>query len=307
MSEASPYRHLRRGREKRVNGPGAERNRRTVLTFRRTAALATSALAMLGVSLVTLGCGGARGADTSQAGLAGLAPGTTTLRIANHVGAPNELDRITIAVDGENVPLTSLPPEGAAPATIGALRLKPGPHHIAVRAKARAPNSEVLVVGAQQPFHLSRGPSAITIDVRSAAADRPNEAPVTLRTARERSATIAVSLSILGGVMAPEIGAAPPDEKDERCGALLPIPRALCRAAVDLDEATRKNDVVAALCVRDKIAEMRKLAIIGESGLGDSPALAEAQVAQLAKQVEQCVGDVVASPASDGLTVKRRP
>ena len=60
---------------------------------------------------------------------------------------------------------------------------------------------------------------------------------------------------------APEIGAPPLDGKDERCAALQPIPRALCRAAVDLEEATRRNDVAAAYCVRDKIAEMRRLGV----------------------------------------------
>ena len=36
-----------------------------------------------------------------------------------------------------------------------------------------------------------------------------------------------------------------------------PIPRALCRAAFDLDEANRHSDVVTSLCLRDKLAELR--------------------------------------------------
>lgn len=311
MSEPERYRQSRRGREPRVNGPRAYRNRRTVLTFPRTQAQALGALAYrafacrvfarcaftLGVGLSALGCGGARGAEAS---LEGLAPGTTTLRIENHVGTPSTLDRVSITIDGDPVPLSSLPPEGAPAATIGALRLQPGAHTIAVRAKARAPNSEVIVVGAQQPFHVMRGPAAITVDVRSGAG---HDGPTPSSPAGEPP--LVVSLTILGGTIAPEIGVAPADGKDDRCSGLLPIPRALCRAAFDLDEATRRKDLVAAVCLRDKIAEMRRLANISESGGGDSPALAEARVAVLAREVDRCVGTDLAAPAVDGTTVRR--
>lgn len=239
----------------------------------------------LGVGLLA-GCAGAR-----DAGIGQLPPGTTAIRVLNHVAAPGELDRLTIAVDGQTVPLAAIPPEGGDAAVVAKLRLQPGPHTIAVRAKARAASSDVLVVGAQQPFHVGRGPAAITIDVRSVGTsyDVSTASPVT------------ISLAIQGGQMAPEIGA-PPDERDAACRALLPIPRAICRAAVDLDEATRKNDIVAALCVRDKLAEMRRLALVGEAGRGDAVAMAEAEVAALSKQVELCAGTFVA-PQPDGLRV----
>jgi hypothetical protein len=251
-----------------------------VLFSRQTAAVA------LGLGLLS-GCAGPR-----AAGLEMLAPGTTAIRVINHVAAPGELDRLTIAVDGEPVALAAIPPEGEDVATVAKLRLPPGPHTIAVRAKARTPGSEVIVVGAQQPFHVGRGAAAITIDVRSLAkaADPVSAAPVT------------VSLAIQGGHMAPEIGAVPPDDKEQRCRALLPIPKAICKAAVDLDEATRKNDIVTALCVRDKLAEMRKLALVGESGRGDAVQMAEAEVAALSKQVELCAG-VYTAPQPDGLRV----
>jgi hypothetical protein len=264
-----------------MNEAGGGCNRRTVLTSRGIWALA------LELGLLTGGCGGALGS------LDGLAAGTTTLRIANHVAAPGQLEGVTIAVDGETVPLSSVPPDGGDAATIASLRLAPGGHSIAVRAKARAPGSEVIVVGAQLPFLVERGPAAITIDVRSAA---PGSSSTS-------ASPVAVALTILGGRMAPDFGVVPSDDKDERCATLLPIPRALCRAAVDLDTATRKNDIVAALCVRDKLAEMRRLAIIGESGQGDSVSMAEVQVAHLSREVELCAGDVVVAPGPDGLTV----
>jgi hypothetical protein len=249
----------------------------------------------LALAVLSGGCGGS---PVALGTLDGLEAGTTTLRITNHVIAPGQLDRVTIVVDGEPVPLSSVPPDGSGAATVASLHLAPGSHSVAVRARARAPGSEVIVVGAQQPFLIERGPAAITIDVRSSA----------VRPSASYASPIAVSLAILGGRMAaPDIGDAPPSDKDERCASLLPIPRALCRAAVDLDDATRNNDIVAALCVRDKLVEMRKLAIIGESGKGDSIAMAEAQVTQLSRQVELCAGEAIASPAPDGVTVTRPP
>jgi hypothetical protein len=289
-------------------------NRRTVLTLKQTPApLSASAalrLAPLAFALALLsgGCGGARGLSGS---LTGLSPGTTALRITNHVASPGALDGVSVEVDGEPVALTAIPPEGDDVATIAALHLDPGSHSVSVRIRARAPGglggaaappnetAEVRVVGAQQPFLIQRGPAAITIDVRS-------NAPATDGAA---AAPVAISLTIVGGRMAPEFGVAPSSEKDERCAGLLPIPRAVCRAAFDLDEATRKDDIAGALCVRDKLAEMRKLALIGESGKGDSLAMAEEKVARLSHQVDLCAGDFSSSVAPDGVTVvppKRR-
>jgi hypothetical protein len=268
-----------------VNAPGGEGNPGTVLTSTQTSARTLATLAALGLLLTS--CAGGLG---SGAGLAGLPPGTTAIRVTNHVAAPGELDRITITVDGEPVALSSIPPQGAEAAVIARLRLRPGGHTIAVRAKGHGPGSEVIVVGTQQPFHVGAAPAAITIDVSSGAGDATASSPV------------AVSLAIQGGRMAPEFGVAPADDKDERCAGLLTIPRAICRAAVDLDEAGRKNDIVAALCVRDKLVEMRRLAIIGESSRGDAVAMAEAEVTTLSHQVELCGGEVTA-PRPDGVTV----
>jgi hypothetical protein len=235
---------------------------------------------------------GGCGAPAAQSPPAFAASGTTTLRVVNHVDAPAQLDRVSIAVDGEPVALSSVPPPGGEPAMVATLRLPPGPHNIAVRAKARARGSEVVVVGAQQPFHVGAAPAAITIDVRSGAEVEGASTPVSM------------VLAIAGGRMDPEFGVAPADDKDERCARLLPVPRAICRAAVDLDEATRRRDVVAALCVRDKLTEMRKLALITEAGAGDSVAMAEAGVLSLSRQVDTCAGTLLASPTSDGVTVE---
>lgn len=258
-------------------------NRGVVLSWREIAAGALVA----GCAALASGCAAAR-----AEGLTGLAPGTTAIRVVNHVGAPDALDRLTIDVDGQTIPLAAIPPNGADPAFVARLHLPAGPHTIAVRARAHAQRSDVVVVGANQPFHVGRGPAAITVDVRGAASDDAGAQPVSVR------------LSIEGGHMSPEIGAPLPEARDAACRALLPIPRAICRAAVELDDATRKNDIVAALCVRDKLAEMRRLALAGESGRGDAPALAEAEIASLSAQVDRCAGTYL--PAEpDGVRVIR--
>lgn len=241
-------------------------------------------------ALLTLGAALLAGCAPSF-NIADLSPGTTAVRVTNNVDSPAHIDRLMISVDGEAVALTTIPTHGDA-AMVAKLKLAPGPHTIAVRAKTRSPSSDVLVVGAQQPFHIGRAPAAITVDVRSDGSkfDAGSASPIT------------VSLAIQGGRMAPVLGAERAEDKDERCGALLPIPRAICRAAVDLDEATRKNDIVAALCVRDKLTEMRRIALVGEVGRGDAVAMAEAEVVALSKQVELCQASYL-SPQPDGLRV----
>ena len=263
----------------RGGNPGIVRSSRQITAF-----------ALAGLGLLT-GCGAARGA-----GLDGLAPGTLAVRVMNNVATPGELDRIAISIDGETIALSAIPPSGRDVATVARLKLAAGPHSVSVRARARSTGSDVLIVGAQQPFHLGRGPAALTIDVRSIAAP-PSESS---------ASPITVSLAILGGRMAPALGAQRAEDRDDRCGALLPIPQAICRAAVDLDEATRKNDIVAALCVRDKLSEMRRLAIVGEGGRGAAVAMAEAEVAALSKQVDLCQASYVA-PEPDGLRVLPPP
>ena len=302
------YRLFSLRREPAVNALRAQRNPRTVLTSTRSARSTLLPLATLGLLLTgcasglltgcasgsLLGAGTGTGTGTGT-GLAGLEPGTTVLRVTNHVAAPAALDRITVTVDGEPMALSSIPPQDAAPAVIARLHLRPGAHTIAVRGVLvrRGPGSEILVVGAQQPFHVGAAAAAITIDVSSGSGDARLAEP---------SSPVAVSLVIQGGRMSPDFGVAPADDKDERCAGLLPIPGAICRAAVDLDDASRKNNIVAALCVRDKLTEMRRLAVIGDAAAGSAVAMAEAEVTTLSRQVELCAGDVV-PPRPDGVTV----
>jgi hypothetical protein len=268
----------------RVNVPFPGGNPETVLNS------TTAPAVILGLGLLSGACAAE---EQASAPFFGREEGTTTLRVTNHVTGPESLEGVLVDVDGEPLALGTVPPAGGAPAVLGSLRLAPGPHTLAVRARARAPGAEVVVVGAQQPFLVERRAAGITIDVWS-------RAPGTMA-----AEPLAVSLAIVGGRTTPEIGAPPPDDKDERCAALQPIPRALCRAAIDLDQAARRNDVAAVHCVRDKLTEMRRLALVGDATREESVALAEVEVGKLARLVDHCGGEAMAAPLPDGLTVIR--
>lgn len=234
---------------------------------------------LLAAALVATGC------STRRLVAGAGAPGTTTIRVENQVAEPDELDRLLVTVDDAAVPLSTLPPRGEAPATLTALRLAPGPHTLAVRATTRSAGDERAVVAAAQTFHVAAAPASIGIAVRSRPAGSPE-------------GRIAVDLTLRGGHMAAELGAAPPETQAERCAPLQPTPRALCHAAGDLDDAARRNDPALVLCIRDRLAVMRQLAAIG--------AEAEPRVLALAREIGKCTrSDVVGG--ADGTTIVKGP
>lgn len=261
----------------------------------RGGVLKTASAALLAMALAApfvAGCA------ANAMSLAGVPSGTTTIRVTNHVNAPDQLDKLAITVDGETLSLSAVPPSGASAASVSSLKLSPGAHIIAVRASART-RRDTVVVGAQQAFHVTGGPAAIVVDVRSVSSGSRAETDVTLGL----DEPVAVELAINGGRLDPAFGAARNDDKEVRCGPLLTIPKAICRAAADLDAATRRRDVVTTLCVQDKLAAMRKLAMIADTSKGDAAEMAARDVTLLSQQVDYCVGqDVV---VQDGLTRTR--
>jgi hypothetical protein len=226
-------------------------------------------------------------------------PGTTTLRLVNHLDPPAEMDRLLVAVDGMPVPLTAIPPPGAAPIAITTLRLPPGDHTLSARAVAKRPGvagDETMVVGTQLTFHVGAAPAGLTIDVFTGTGQEP----------------IGVALGMQGGALAPELGDAPADNTTERCAPLRPVERALCQAAADLDDANRSRDVVRGLCIRDRLGEMRSLSLIamGTQGAASPPAydrpgrpegdpavLAAGKIARLSLEIDRCGGQVVVEDA----------
>jgi hypothetical protein len=211
-------------------------------------------------------------------------PGTTTILVTNQLASTDELDRLLVTIDDAAVPLSTLPPRGEEPAMLTALRLAPGPHTITVRATTHGTGDERAIVAAAQTFHVAAAAASIGVAVRSRPAGSPD-------------GRIAVDLTMRGGHMTAELGAAPASQA-ERCAPLQPTPRALCHAASDMDEAARRNDLVGVLCVRDRLVTMRQLAAIGP--------VAEPQVLALAREIERCVRTDVLGGA-DGTTVIKGP
>src|SRR5689334_22187472 len=87
-----------------LNGARSSGNRGTVLA--RTQLLGAALAALLAA-----GCGGGR-----HASYASTEPGTTTILVENHVGAPDALDRLLVSIDGADVSLSAVPPPEEAPA-----------------------------------------------------------------------------------------------------------------------------------------------------------------------------------------------
>ncbi len=257
----------------RVNDAGARGNRCSVRVRMSSWALVAAA------GMVATGCSARR--QVASAG----EPGTTTILVENQVASPDELDRLLVTIDDATVPLSTLPPRGEVPSALTALRLAPGAHTISVRVATHGAGDDRAVVAAAQTFHVAAAAASIGIAVRS----RPEGSA---------EGRIAVDLQMRGGHMAAELGAGGPVSQAERCAPLLPTPRALCRAANDMDEAAGRNDLVGVLCVRDKLTTMRQLALIG--------APAEPHVLELSRAIDHCVrNDVIGGP--DGTTVLKGP
>ncbi|MEO7328721.1 MAG: hypothetical protein ABI193_09100, partial [Minicystis sp.] len=236
----------------------------------------------LGFGLLTAGCGA-----PSRLPLSARAPGTTTILVANHLDLGDEIDHLRVSIDDTAIPLSTVPPRREVAAALASLRLPPGPHSISVRVTTHGRDGSMAVVDARQIFHVAETASEIDIDLRS------RTAPSDL------DARVAVDLTMAGGHMDPELGGAQPEGKDARCAPLQPIPRALCRAAADLDEAGRRNDLVSVLCIRDKLGEMRKVSLIGETSDSPTATLATKRVQDLSKEIDRCVGEVVVG--TDGI------
>ncbi|MFO0759528.1 MAG: hypothetical protein U0359_23755 [Byssovorax sp.] len=247
-----------------------------------------AALGRLGLALA-LGLPAAACGAPSRVPLSARQAGTTTILVTNHLDAADAIEHLRVSVDETLLPLATVPPRQEDAAALGTLRLGPGPHAISVRVTTRAPDGSVGVVEARQIFHVQGTANEIDIVLRS----RPDAGGIDAR--------VAVDLTMAGGKMGPELGEAPPADKDARCAPLQPIPRAICRAAADLDEASRRNDLVGVLCIRDKLGEMRKLSLIGETGGQNVAGMAQKRVEDLGREIDRCAGDVTIG--ADGLTV----
>jgi len=240
--------------------------------------------AMLFATVLAFGAGcGAKPRDASA-----IPNGATAILVENLVREPDMIDSLLIEVDGVTLPLSALPPEGGEPASLGALRLAPGAHSIAIRVTLRGEGASTIVVASERLFHLSRleeGRASIRLTLRS------REVPELVG---ER---VAIDLWMRGGELSPEVGASP-GERAARCAPLLPSARALCRVALMLDEAATRRDVVLVNCLRDKLVAMRRL-----SEMESAAEMREEGVLALLDEAEHCVGESTLTP--DGLELEQ--
>ncbi|HEY4120950.1 MAG TPA: hypothetical protein VGM56_23970 [Byssovorax sp.] len=210
---------------------------------------------------LSLGCAGGEPSPRAPE------PGTTTVRVVNDVGDGYELGRLTLTIDGVDLPLSAIPPAGRRPGAASSVHLAPGEHTLAARATAVASGGAHFVVGSNQTFHTTDAPQLVTVRVvgRAASAD-PLAEP------------IAVDVRVGEGAPLPDA-----------CAKKPPVDRDVCRARDSLARAIQRRDVVMASCVRDQLAEMQRLADLRDgTGASDTADLIETRVATLARKADGC-------------------
>ena len=194
-------------------------------------------------------------------------PGTTTVRVINDVGEGFELGRLTLSIDGVDLPLSAIPPAGRRPGVASSVHLAAGEHTLAARATASATGGNHVVVGSNQMFRTTDAPQLVTVRVYGLAAS-----------ADPLAEPIAVDVSFGEGAPLPDA-----------CAKKPPVDRDVCRARDALARAIQRRDVVMASCVRDQLAEMQRLADLRDgTGASDTAELIESRVATLAQKADGC-------------------
>ena len=200
--------------------------------------------------------------------------GDAPVRVVNDVGQGFELDRLVLAVDGVDLPVSAIPPAGHPAGATTTLHLAPGEHALTARALASASSTggragDRVVVGSQQGFRTTDAPLLLVVRVytrRRRPTRWASASPWTCASATERW-------------------------RRTRARAGLPW-SATCATRPSYSCALQRRDVVLASCVRDKLAEMRRLADLREgTGASETAALVEQRVGALSRRVDTCVGD----------------
>jgi hypothetical protein len=209
-------------------------------------------------------------------------PGQTLVVLENRVDGPCQLVRAHARIDDRALERTTIAPPGAPPASLDRPILQPGEHTVSIAASASCGGAEPeTVLQVTQPVYMGKHGGTITITVR-----RDITSPSGL------SAHFAVSG---GEVLAPRA-----DGGEVDCRGRLPVDRAICRTEMSLAHARRDRDVVRALCVGEKLREMRLLAettgrdagalVASDPNLGNIDADATRRVLALAAEAEKCIG-----------------
>jgi hypothetical protein len=210
-------------------------------------------------------------------------PGETLILLENRVNGPCELQWAHVRVDDRPLALATITPPGASAATLDRPVLAPGEHTLSIVASASCPTpgaaEHATVLQATTPVYMGTTGGKITISLAS----KPGGG----------DAGMVASFAVAGGeVLAPRA-----DGGEVDCRARLPIDGAVCRTEAMLARARERRDLVRALCVNDKLREMRLLAdtlqpsAAGDGPLGDVAADAARRVLLLATEAELCSGE----------------
>jgi hypothetical protein len=209
-------------------------------------------------------------------------PGQTVVLLENRVDGPCQLVWANARVDDRALERTTIAPPGAPPASLDRPILRPGEHTVSIAASASCGGAEpATVLHVTQPVYMSKEGGTITITIARDAASPSG---------------LSARFAVGGGeVLAPRA-----DGGEVDCRARLPVDRAICRTEAALAHARRDRDVVRALCLGEKLREMRLLAettaqnasalAVTEANLANVDEDATRRVLVLASEAEKCIG-----------------
>jgi len=213
-------------------------------------------------------------------------PGTTTVVLTNRVEPPYKLERVVVDVDGQRMPLSTVPPAGTSETLLARLHLPPGEHTLQVLASAAGPGGDkatVATLRTAQGFQVG---------------DAPAKMKMQLTTKQDgESRQLDVAFGMQGGQLAAPIGQlalAVPD--DDRCKRLAAPRRAVCRAETLVGRARERKDLAVLGCALEPLASMRSLSAALEEARARGAAAGDAEVIRdgedrlvaLGLEVERC-------------------
>jgi hypothetical protein len=226
-------------------------------------------------------------------------PGETRILLENRVAGACELTWVNARVDERPLSLSTIAPPGSKPATLDRPILAPGEHSVTISASASCSagsGEQPAVLQVTQPVYMGKEGGEITVSISGDPA---------------QSGALKASFEVKGGhVLQPRA-----DGGDVDCRARTPMDWAICRTEVALARAHEKRDVVAALCLGDKLREMRLVRGTLEPGATGLPSEnaelrdvgegAIHRVLALATEADSCAGVEIAP--GDGVKVERIP
>lgn len=218
----------------------------------------------------------------------------TPILLENQVAEPCQVVSANAKVDDRPLERTTISPPGAPAASLDRPILAPGEHEVSITAQLACSGADLqAVLQMTQPVYIGKSGASITIVL-----SRDTAAP----------SGLSARLSVVGGeVLAPRA-----DGGEVDCRGRVPLDRAICRTESALAQARKMKDAVRALCVGEKLREMRLIAETlsrGPLGQGPAPNLddveadATRRVIALADEADRCVGDEMMG--GEGTVVER--